>query len=106
MTVIIRPFQCVPPARQDVEIVERKGLGHPDTPRGTGVPGRVDCHQAPVAASYRRRKTRGFDFSVADRVPAALYNRVLWEGLMPGKPYPAELAGQSVVRTAVADRDD
>jgi hypothetical protein len=51
-------------------------------------------------------KTKGFDFSVADHVPAALYNRVLWEGLMPGKTYPAKLAGQSVVRQSVADRDD
>jgi len=28
-----------------------------------------------------RRKTRGFDFSAEDRVPADLYNKILWEGL-------------------------
>jgi hypothetical protein len=57
-------------------------------------------------AAWWAAKTKGFDFSVADHVPAALYNRVLWEGLMPGKAYPAKLAGQSVVRQSVADRDD
>jgi S-adenosylmethionine synthetase len=31
MKVIIPPFQCVPPALQQIEIAERKGLGHPDT---------------------------------------------------------------------------
>jgi YVTN family beta-propeller protein len=58
------------------------------------------------SAAYWVRKTKGFDFSVADRVPAALYNKVLWEGLMPGKPYPAKLAGQSIVRKVAADPDD
>ena len=56
-------------------------------------------------AAYWEAKTKGFDFSVADRVPAAKYNRVLWEGLMPGKAYPVELANRSVV-SQVADRDD
>jgi hypothetical protein len=32
--------------------------------------------------------TRGFDFSDVDRVPPGLFNKVLWEGLMDGKPYP------------------
>jgi hypothetical protein len=32
--------------------------------------------------------TEGFDFSNADRVPPAEFNRVLWEGLMGGRPYP------------------
>jgi len=31
MQVIIRPFQAPPPGLQEIEIVERKGLGHPDT---------------------------------------------------------------------------
>jgi len=29
-----------------------------------------------------------FDFSEADQVPPAQFNRVLWTGLMGGKPYP------------------
>ncbi len=30
---------------------------------------------------YWAEKTRGFDFSEEDRVPAELYNKILWEGL-------------------------
>jgi YVTN family beta-propeller protein len=40
------------------------------------------------SAAYWERVTRGFDFSDADRVPPAKYNRVLWKGLMGSKPYP------------------
>jgi YVTN family beta-propeller protein len=32
-------------------------------------------------AKYWADKTRGFDFSGEDRVPAELYNKILWEGL-------------------------
>jgi YVTN family beta-propeller protein len=32
-------------------------------------------------AQYWVAKTRGFDFSGEDRVPAELYNKILWEGL-------------------------
>jgi len=39
-------------------------------------------------AQYWADKTRGFDFSAEDRVPAALYNKILWEGLK-GTPAPA-----------------
>ncbi|HEV3329681.1 MAG TPA: bifunctional YncE family protein/alkaline phosphatase family protein [Bryobacteraceae bacterium] len=38
-------------------------------------------------AKYWAAKTRGFDFSAEDRVPADLYNKILWEGLK-GKPAP------------------
>jgi hypothetical protein len=38
-------------------------------------------------AQYWAEKTRGFDFSGEDRVPAELYNNILWEGLR-GKPAP------------------
>jgi DNA-binding beta-propeller fold protein YncE len=40
-------------------------------------------------ARYWARRTAGFDFSDADRVPPGKFNRVLWTGLMAGKPYPA-----------------
>ena len=50
-------------------------------------------------AKYWARVTAGFDFSDADHVPPAKFNRVLWEGLMSGRPYPAlsgsRLASQS-----------
>jgi YVTN family beta-propeller protein len=39
-------------------------------------------------AAWWDKATRGFDFSDADRAPPDLYNRVLWAGLMDGKPYP------------------
>jgi DNA-binding beta-propeller fold protein YncE len=39
-------------------------------------------------AAYWAKATKGFDFSDADRVPPALFNKVLWKGLMKGKPYP------------------
>ena len=39
-------------------------------------------------AKYWAAKTRGFDFSGEDRVPAQLYNKILWVGLK-GKAAPA-----------------
>src|SRR5258708_38252169 len=40
-------------------------------------------------AAYWAKVTAGFDFSDADEVPPAQFNRVLWKGLMGNKPYPA-----------------
>lgn len=37
---------------------------------------------------YWQEATRGYDFSGEDRVPPDLYNKVLWDGLMEGKPFP------------------
>jgi DNA-binding beta-propeller fold protein YncE len=45
-------------------------------------------------AAYWDAVTRGFDFSDADRAPPDLYNKVLWAGLMDGKPYPVLRHGQ------------
>ena len=39
-------------------------------------------------AKYWDKVTQGFDFSEADHVPTAKFNRVLWHGLMGAKPYP------------------
>jgi DNA-binding beta-propeller fold protein YncE len=39
-------------------------------------------------AKYWAKLTAGFDFSDADRVPPAKFNKVLWKGLMGSKPYP------------------
>jgi hypothetical protein len=55
-------------------------------------------------AAYWAEATRGFDFSDVDRVPPGLMNKVLWEGLMGDKPYPAL---HSVYKTtSVRDDDD
>ncbi len=46
-------------------------------------------------AAYWDGVTQGFDFSDADRVPPALYNKVLWTGLTDGKPYPSLTPGHT-----------
>jgi DNA-binding beta-propeller fold protein YncE len=53
-------------------------------------------------AAYWARVTAGFDFSDADRVPPARFNRVLWTGMMGSKPYPT-IMGRS---TPVTTRDN
>ncbi len=49
---------------------------------------------------YWAEKTKGFDFSEEDRVPAELYNKILWEGIR-GTPAPAVRNSSSKV-----DRDE
>ena len=44
-------------------------------------------------AAWWEAKTRGFDFSVEDRIDSAKFNRILWEGLMGDKPYPTTRSG-------------
>jgi hypothetical protein len=41
-------------------------------------------------AEYWDSVTKGFDFSEADQVPPAAFNRVLWKGLKGDKPYPTQ----------------
>ena len=50
-------------------------------------------------AAYWAAKTRGFDFSVEDKIDSAKFNRILWEGL-EGKdmPYPAARDGRDLRR--------
>jgi hypothetical protein len=53
----------------------------------------VELARGPVVkpkhdARYWAKHTAGFDFSDADRVPPARFNKVVWHGLMGGKPYP------------------
>jgi hypothetical protein len=56
-------------------------------------------------AKYWAEHTAGFDFSDADRVPPAKFNRVLWTGLKGKKPYPG-LRGHGLPGKQVADNDD
>jgi hypothetical protein len=44
-------------------------------------------------AKYWARVTKGLDFSDADRVDPAVYNRILWKGMMGNRPYPASPNG-------------
>jgi YVTN family beta-propeller protein len=70
-------------------------------PRGLGVRfAKGPDVKSKHGARYWAKVTAGFDFSDADRVPPARFNKVLWDGLMSGKPYPA-LMGRRV-----ADKSD
>ena len=39
-------------------------------------------------AKYWIARTKHLDFSAEDKVDAVAYNKILWEGLMAGRPYP------------------
>jgi DNA-binding beta-propeller fold protein YncE len=56
-------------------------------------------------ASYWAKVTVGFDFTDADQVPPAAYNKVLWKGLMGSKPYPTIRNGGHARTTAMRDND-
>jgi YVTN family beta-propeller protein len=56
-------------------------------------------------AQYWASRTAGMDFSDADRVPTGRFNKVMWEGLMGGKPYPAH-AAKSALPVANKPEDD
>ena len=47
-------------------------------------------------AKYWARVTRGMNLSDADLVDGAAFNRILWEGLMGDKPYPAGPTGKDL----------
>ena len=44
-------------------------------------------------AAWWAEKTRGFDWSKEDRVPADLFNEIVWEGVKGSVPYPIERSG-------------
>ena len=62
------------------------------------------------SAKYWAAKTRGLDFSAEDRVPAALYNKILWEGLkgtkapVPHTQFQSVDSGDKTARKADADQ--
>jgi hypothetical protein len=65
-----------------------------ETPSGLG----VQYANGPLVkpthdAKYWAKATAGFDFSEADQVPTAKFNRILWKGLKGNKPYPRSLNG-------------
>jgi YVTN family beta-propeller protein len=53
-------------------------------------------------AAYWDKVTAGMDFTEADEVPVAEFNRVLWKGLMGSKPYPEFRSGKHLGATAPA----
>jgi YVTN family beta-propeller protein len=53
-------------------------------------------------ATWWAERTKGLDFTDADRNDSAVYNRVLWEGTMGGKPYPTRRSGLDLRRARSA----
>ena len=51
--------------------------------------GTAQSFQDSQPAAYWARQTRGFDWSHEDRVPAVLFNQIIWRGLTGGLPYPS-----------------
>ena len=47
-------------------------------------------------AAYWAAATKGLDFSIEDNLNGADYNRILWQGLMEGKPYPEAPSGSNL----------
>ncbi len=56
-------------------------------------------------AAWWEEQTKGMDFSQADRIPTEKFNRILWKGMMGGKPYPALKPGKTVSEAKEADKD-
>jgi sugar lactone lactonase YvrE len=71
--------------------------------RGTAddVPGTRFADSDPVrpvhTAAWWARETQGFDWSREDRVPADLFNRIIWKGFRGDTPYPTARHGASDV---------
>jgi DNA-binding beta-propeller fold protein YncE len=71
-------------------ILHTTGLPVPAASARLGVP-------APThGAAYWARATEGMDFTSEDRFDFAAYNRVLWQGLMGDRPYPAGPTGEDL----------
>jgi len=49
-------------------------------------------------AAFWAAKTKGLDFGGEDRLDAASYNRILWQGMKPGQPYPVDRSGSDLRR--------
>ncbi len=58
----------------------------PPSARGTGAAIVFPLHNAAFWAAA----TKSFDFRGEDRLDAASYNRILWQGMKPDRPYPAD----------------
>nr|WP_294565072.1 beta-propeller fold lactonase family protein [uncultured Rhodopila sp.] len=55
-------------------------------------------------AAWWTAQTRGFDWSSEDRVPADMFNRIVWDGVIGGRPYPEQRSG--IVMRTPATGDD
>jgi len=55
-------------------------------------------------AAWWAAQTKGMDFSREDRIPTEKFNRILWNGLMGGKPYPELKPGKADFDTKEASK--
>jgi DNA-binding beta-propeller fold protein YncE len=53
-------------------------------------------------AAWWADQTKGFDWSSEDRIPADLFNHIVWEGVIGDRPYPEQRSG-IVMRNRQAD---
>ena len=51
--------------------------------------------QSTHPAAWWAERTRGYDWSVEDRIDAVGFNKLLWEGLAGNRPYPTERDGKN-----------
>ena len=58
----------------------------------------LPCNSPTPDVKYWARVTKGMDFTDADKVDGGSFNRVLWKGLMSGRPYPAAPTGIDLSR--------
>lgn len=58
----------------------------------------LPCNNPTPDVKYWARVTKGMDFTDADKVDGGYFNRVLWKGLMGGRPYPAAPTGIDLSR--------
>jgi DNA-binding beta-propeller fold protein YncE len=56
----------------------------------------IPCNDPTPNAHYWARVTKGMDFTDADRVDGAQFNRILWKGLMGNRPYPSRPTGKDL----------
>jgi YVTN family beta-propeller protein len=54
---------------------------------------RQPCNNPAPDARYWAQVTKGMNFNEADQLDGAVFNRILWKGLMGDKPYPAAPTG-------------
>ena len=47
-------------------------------------------------AAWWAAKTEGYNWVEEDKIDTPAFNRLLWEGLAPGKPYPVERSGKDL----------
>lgn len=72
------------------------------------IPDGVNCTNVPQTthdAAWWARQTKGLNFSEEDLNDPAVFNRIIWEGLMRNRPYPTKRSG-AVMRQAATPQPE